>query len=732
MEPALWYVGLLLLTIPGALLLLLVRPPFPDGGWMVGKFLGLVAVAVATWYLGLVGVPAGTARLVAAGVLVLAGVAALVLLVRGRRPPPGAWRWILAGEGVVLLGFLVVVLVRSFDPGANTTEKPMELLFLTSVFLSPSMPPPDPWFAGGTISYYYLGYLLYGLPGMLLGVAPEHGLVLGLATVAGLGAGLAFVTGAAIVERLRWAAAAVTVGLVFLVGNGVGLLEAGRAWRVLPDGLLAWAGVKDLGPALVASVAPGEFWWWWRATRLVDTVRGGRSLDYTINEFPLFSLLLGDLHPHVMGIPFLLLAVAFATWLLVRPPQGWRITVLLAGAGLAAGAGALVNIWDLPLLIALPVLAAWGPKRMTWTMTWPLTVGCILLPLLAIFPFVPFYAGFTSQAMGIGIWEGPGTRPLHTMLMWAVFLLPLTLWLWTRRPREVWWTALVWFPLALGLVTEAALLLGAGDVLQAVAARAVPALVIVALVLAAPRAFLGHPTDRVVWLLMLFGVGLLLVAEWFFVRDLFGTRMNTVFKAWYQAWILLGVAVPAAVVRLIDLRPAWGTDARAAAAVVAVVLLAGPVYYALAAGWDRTVALGTPQGTDSLAWMQRSLPGDLAAGRWLRERQGAVHAEAVGDSYSAFGRIALVSGNPTILGWPGHERQWRGPIPAIGTREADVQRLYQSPGLEAVRSILDQYGVRYVVVGPLERQKYGDAGLAKFRDLLVAYASGDVTIYEVP
>ncbi len=56
------------------------------------------------------------------------------------------------------------------------------------------------------------------------------------------------------------------------------------------------------GPGLF----PTDNWWWWRATRVIDTLSGGQSLDYTITEFPIFSFILGDLHPHVMNLPFVI------------------------------------------------------------------------------------------------------------------------------------------------------------------------------------------------------------------------------------------------------------------------------------------------------------------------------------------------------------------------------------------------------------------------------------------
>jgi uncharacterized membrane protein len=63
------------------------------------------------------------------------------------------------------------------------------------------------------------------------------------------------------------------------------------------------------------------------------------------------------------------------------------------------------------------------------------------------------------------------------------------------------------------------------------------------------------------------------------------------------------------------------------------------------------------------------------------------------------------------MGWAGHELQWAHDP---GTRVADVKRLYETTDDAEARQLLDRYGVRYVVVGPIERADYGDAGLLKW------------------
>jgi uncharacterized membrane protein len=110
--------------------------------------------------------------------------------------------------------------------------------------------------------------------------------------------------------------------------------------------------------------------------------------------------------------------------------------------------------------------------------------------------------------------------------------------------------------------------------------------------------------------------------------------------------------------------------------------------------------------------------------------QDLVIAEAVGNDYSLAGRISAATGAPAILGWGGHEDQWRGgSSKARAGRFEDVNTLYKTTDPAAMNDILKKYGVTYVYVGPLERSTYGDAGLEKFKSMPAVFQSGTVTIY---
>jgi YYY domain-containing protein len=676
--------GVLLVRVPGA-------------GLGLGKVLGLL---LATWLIWLGGsstlVPYG----VASAAISIALVCGLGLLVwrrgwdaRGAAPDPLRARLFWGAEAVFLVAFAVMALLVAYSPDVWNTEKPMDMAFLNAANRADSFPPQDPWLSGADLNYYYLGQLAMGVLVKLTAVAPDKGYNVAVAMLFALTAAALFTVGATLWAAARGPGGAVraglcAVGLVLIAGN----LEGARL--------------------LIADGGPLRSYDWFAASRVIDG---------TINEFPWFSFLLGDLHAHVLALPFTLLALAFALQVVLSGPRlEPRGRAVLEGAAVALAVGFLysVNSWSYPVMGGLLALAvvAWlcdprsepaRPAAARWLAL--VLAGSVLLML-------PFHLTFDPAARGIGVVdEGRGFLDwvrgellLYGSLAVLVVFAYVGRLLATRRPgRNAAWIAVA--------------AVFAGSLLAALDYAHV-GLLAAALVVAL-GALVGRrtpPAARGVWLLVAGGVACLLGPELLYVRDEFDGsrlyRMNTVFKLGYQAWVLLGLAAIGA----LACRAEWVArrPLRLALSALAAVAVAAALVYPIAGTYARKDAFTASPTLDGLGWLRERAPGDVGAIDWLREHasDGDVVLESVGEDYSAFGhaRISTFTGLPTVLGWPGHELQWGH---RAGTRREDVARMYEAPTPAAALPLLRRYRVRYVVVGPLERADYGDAGLPKWDQL---------------
>ena len=238
-------------------------------------------------------------------------------------------------ELLFLICFAGWAIVRAANPEAAGTEKPMELAFINAIMNSESMPPHDPWLSGYAISYYYFGYVIVSLIASVAGTTGAVAFNLGLALAFSLSAtgsygllknllDLRVVPGMNVKKYARTASWAL-LGPVFLllVSNLEGFLHIlhnrGFFWvrdssGNLVSGFWDWLDISELNqpPTEPFSWIPERFWWWWRASRVIQDYDLAGNVKEIINEFPFFSFLLGDLHPHVLALPFALLVVAFA------------------------------------------------------------------------------------------------------------------------------------------------------------------------------------------------------------------------------------------------------------------------------------------------------------------------------------------------------------------------------------------------------------------------------------
>jgi uncharacterized membrane protein len=284
-------------------------------------------------------------------------------------------------------------------------------------------------------------------------------------------------------------------------------------------------------------------------------------------------------------------------------------------------------------------------------------------------------------------------------------------------------------------------------------------LVVLALLRQAERAE-GEARSSAMFALAMAGTAFLLLlgVELFWVQEPIGTRFNSLFRTSYQAWILLSISAAFAahyvlanwqVERRAWLAALWGWRAVAVVAVAASLVYFIPATYYRANNFpEADKLLGVPmpyspsprQSLDSLAHTKLLAPDEEAAIAWLGDAVDgpAVVAEAVGDDYNAdHARVSGRTGLQAVLGWVGHESQWRS-IPVQGPgelaeRAAAMETLYKTADIEEAKAVLVRYGVDYVYVGAVERTKYGEGGLGKFEGFLeVVYRNDSVTVYRIP
>ncbi|MBC7263714.1 MAG: hypothetical protein H5T64_05070 [Chloroflexi bacterium] len=781
--------------------------PLPERGYGLSKLLGLLLTGYIIW----IGGSFGFLRLTRATILTVIILAALYCLRHTAEVVAFLRqnvRLVIVTELVFTVSFLAWVLYRAYNPDIAATEKPMEFAFLNAIVRAGTVPPPDPWLSGFAISYYYFGYFLMALLTVLAGVrtAVAFNLIVATLFAATMSGAFSLVTNlvASYHGGMKRALAWGLVGalLVTEIGNVEGLLEVLHARGLGSLSFWQWVDVKGLADAPVTGAwFPSDGWWWWRASRVIhDRDLLGRSME-VIDEFPLFSFVLGDVHPHVLALPFVLLALAlgFSTLLnamqeapadatgvrahmesLVRRQLGDLLLACLILGGLG-----FLNTWDFPVYLLIVVACHtlgrfWREGRWPWDEA----LGfALLLGVGGVLLYLPFYIGFRSQAGGLLPNLINGTRLHQYLIMFGLliftaagFLLVQLAHLGVRVGvrkvlQQVLWylviciggpgmllgglaAGLVFTPLGRSLLQEEVVReqlagRGLGEVARQVLAMRLgdPWLALfLALGIAVGITLLarsretgetGTPHAAVLFCVLLVVVALLLSlgVEFVYLRDAFGTRMNTVFKFYYQAWVLLAVAAPVTLGYTLEhLR----TGARLAWGLCWGVLLVAQLVYPLGAIWAKAGGFAGKPTLDGTAFYQQLRPDDYAAVEWLnRNVRGTVYiVEANGPSYSPelHNMVSAFTGLPTVLGWGFHELQWRGNYAEPGRREPDIVRIYQSGDPNEVLTLLDKYAIMYVYVGDLERSKFGlspemAARFGLFMDRV--YSGGGVAIYRV-
>jgi YYY domain-containing protein len=646
-----------------ALGFLCLRPlwtSWTDQGYGIAKVVGPLLVGCAAWLLvGNAALPlSATTASVACAVIAL--VAAAVTW-RHRHAPLPAWRHLLTIDIVWIASLCAFGLIRAWSPSIAGAERPMDHALLAALLQQQVVPPTDPWLAGFPVNYHYVGHALWTPLGLLSGQPPWLVYNLVLVTLPAQTLVAAWSLGRRLHAGWAWIGAAALV----LAGPFAVALDAARHWRV-----------------------PGPH----ASTRVIPD---------TINEFPFFSLTWGDLHAHVIALP-LLVGVAGALIRLDEHVQGQARRALVVPTtmlvALLGSAAVLTSTWDaVPIAIAASCTALLLTRAPAAIGVAALVGGAVTVAAMAL----PALVSFRPPPVASG-WEWHGSPLGSFLLVQGGWLLPAALLCLTHERRGP-------------LVVTAALVAAAAWLVPGMAARVL--LLALAVGIWRQREVLGRGAT----VLTLSAIALLMIAECVWVDDVYGwqyRRMNTVFKWQLHATVLLTLAWP----RLLPIlwsnrsRRIRGVQMLVRCALVGLALVsAASTLLVLASRYREREPVRTLNG---LAGLTRNHTGDAAAIAYLWQ-EGApqdVVLEAVGQSYTYGARISTMTGHPTLLGWRGHEHLWRrGPEwrRVIDERARLVNDLYAGP-VEGLQTRVQAAGVRYVVIGAVERRRYAGITADRF------------------
>ena len=655
-----WWLGMFYL---GGVTFILFRPymqTLTDQGYAVTKAIGLVLFSFILWILAssqLMSYSSLAAYLVA-GVLGLIALRQVLAGNLGHIP----WRAIAAQEAIFAGSLLVWGIVRSYNPRIEGVEKFMDIAVLQSLLRTDYFPAADPWFANEPFNYYYFGHLLVSSVAKLIPTPGEIAFNLGLVLIFAL-------------------CVTIITSLVYSLSRSK--IAAGVAAFLLTLS-------SNLDPA-INTILKTKDYIFFSATRLDP---------YTINEFPLYSFTVADLHAHTLGLPIALSIICLLYIVLKSDKIGWPIEILLA---LLIGAAGPTNSFDLVIYGALTGLTfmyrAYLHHGLEWTKIATAALRAIGIGALAGLLYIPFYLSFQPPVGGVGI---------------ALFQTPLTF-------------ILVNFGVMLFIA------------LPIIAAR-IPEINV------KEQLAKRSQEDNFIWLLLIFSFLLVLATEFIYLKDIYTyqnppyARANTIFKVYYQAWVLLAIVAAYGLAKIQHLRLKWQLGE--------VYIIGVGVFLALSlvGTWSGIQAYADskpdvePSWTlNGYAYLDTYNPDQRALIDWMNQNidDQPTILEAAGESYTRDSIVSSYTGLPAVLGWASHEWGWRYSNDAwetvISPRLGEVSQFYAFNSKSQMQSLIRKYDIQYIVVSPIERDKYQIDSTQSLQDVVgpPIFEQGEYALFKV-
>ncbi len=600
-------------------------------------------------------------------------------------------RRFIAGICVFAVLLIAASWIKGFKPLIDSqTEQYMDFGFMKAMYRQQQLPFEDMWCAGEKINYYYLGQAVSVYLCRISGVAPEYGYNLMLCT---LFASLSMTVYTMVEAFLRsyrgmGRAGAYTGGIAASLmcamgGNGHWII-----YGIVQQLYHKLSGIKAL-----------KNYWFPESTVYIGNYPD--IPDKGKHEFPSYTLILGDLHAHVCNMLFTipLLAVLLDYALCRSGDKGSSSScdntangtaenenrnrdlaaqifsphMIMTGVLLGLFKG--VNYWDFPIyyVVAGAVILFTDLKKdgmSLLTLVKVLLKGAFILILSAIV-ILPFSINYIKPVSGIHFTDSHS--PLYKLVI-------------------------IWF------------------------AHFIMAVVLITYIMARRAGREALLTENVMAAVTLCGLGLLLVPEIIYVKDIYGEayqRYNTMFKLTFQGFMLLSVSSGMCTGILLDRGMTLVKNNKRTGSIMLigsfifsiwVLMLSGYAVWSVRAWFGNIFEAKNRVGISAVSFIEtdRSFDNEREAIDILNsDTDRKLHIiEEAGNSYTPENRLSVFTGASAISGWYVHEWVWHNDSEEVHERHKEVKNFYSCGYEDYCRALLLKYDIDYIYVGPKALEKY--------------------------
>ena len=587
----------------------------------------------------------------------------------------------LKGYIIFILVFFAAFWCIGFNPVVDSgTENYMDYGFMTSIFRQESFKPVDFWFAGEKLNYYYLGQAAAVFMTRLAFTTPEYGYNLMLCTFIAV----VFCASAEIAEgfvrNIAVNKPGVSSKVAGIFAGSVAAFSGNFVWVIY--GIIVPLWQKITGNVFYES----EFWFS-DPTVYISTYLG--DFDNGKNEFPAYSVILGDLHAHVVDLMFTLPFIAMVMdYLFTKKEEEKKSIYRYAVMGVMLSLFKGSNYWDFAIFYvicgAIIVFKNFADGGFTKENILTVCKAALIITAVSYVAALPFTLSF---------------KPISSKICFATNHSPFD------KLLVLWGFPVI---VILGLLFNM-LVSGEKHIIQ------------------------SNGVKMGLTAFMMCAFGLIAVPEVVYVEDIYGesnARFNTMFKLTYAAFVLFAIIIGIAAGILVEYKKGL------------LLGMFGFVCFLL--------CLYTP--FSAVQWQGRILhpyerkcissikplydkenyefETDVYKVLLRDNRKDLVVLECSGDSYSHENAVSVLSGAQTVAGWFVHEWLWRDDSDLINNRRIEVTKFFESGDNVYCRDFLKKYKVDYIVVGPAESSRYSVdyAGFEEFGEVVYKANYDDMSL----